>query len=152
MITLTLIGGLLTAAAFSVVVIASWRVHPEVWVGDITKGEEKTEPTPANISWFLAVMVTMVVGTAATAWVAVVDFDAGFFQRFVVAWCVMAIVSLVDLVVIDIVIFMWWRPASLTLEGYDIPLEYRMHVVGALKGLFYGVPIALVAAAVSALA
>ncbi|MEM9134239.1 MAG: hypothetical protein AAF962_24095 [Actinomycetota bacterium] len=152
MIGLTIIGGLITSAVFTVIILASWRLSPTAWLADVTKGEVPTPRTPANVAWFVLIVLSLVGGAMVTAWLAATEYDAGFFARFAAAWVVVAILNLVDLVVIDIAIYLWMRPSWMSIEGYEMPTDYRMHVAGALTGLAIGIPVGLVAATVSLLA
>lgn len=149
MTELAVVWGLVSGTAFTVVVLLSWRITPEVWIGDVTDGEQSPETNVVNVVWFVLVTLTFVGGGFVAAWFAAARFDASLLEAALVAYGAMAIVNLVDLVVVDIVIYLWMRPAWMVLPGLEMPTDYGMHVRGAVKGFAMAVPIALVAGAVS---
>jgi hypothetical protein len=148
-IGIVVVGGLATSLVFTLVVLGSWKLHPEGWIHDVTEGREKHTRTGKDIAGFSAIIGTLLVGTTATAWWAGSALDAGFSGRFLAAWLVMIIVNIVDLGVIDIVIYMWVYPSWMVLPGYEPLHSYRAHAVGALRGIVIGIPLALVAAVIS---
>lgn len=152
MVELALLWGAIGAAAFTAVVLLSWRVTPDVWVGDVTNGEQRPDVNVVNVTWFVLVVASFVGGAFAAAWRAGVAHDASFTQAALVAFGVMAIVNLVDLVVVDIMVFLWMRPSWMTLPGIEMPTDYGMHVRGAINGVVIAAPIALLAGAVSTFA
>lgn len=152
MVQLTLIGGLLLSAVATVLVLASWWRNPETWIADVTDNEHKTPVTPATVTWTVLLFAAAIGIPAVTTWLAAVDHDATFWERVAIAYLVFQFFNLFDLLVIDIVIFVWIRPSWMTIEGYEMPTDYGLHVRAFANGLAIGVPIALVAAAVAALA
>ncbi|MEM8705364.1 MAG: hypothetical protein AAGE98_02825 [Actinomycetota bacterium] len=152
MIPLTLVVGLLVSVAGTAVVLASWYFHPETWIADATEGEQKTPVTPATVSWTVLTFVVLIGGPVVAAWFAATDHAANFGERALVAYGVFVLFNLWDLIVIDIAIYVWLRPSWMTIEGVEIHEGYGMHVKGFLNGLAIGVPVALMAAAVSMLA
>ncbi|MEM9465029.1 MAG: hypothetical protein AAGA90_06635 [Actinomycetota bacterium] len=152
MVALTVTAGVILSVALTVVVLGSWWFTPETWIADATDNEHKTPVTPATVGWTVLLMLVAVGVPVAAAWIGATDHDAGFWERALMAYLIFQIFNLVDLVVIDIVIFVWIRPSWMTIEGYEMPDDYDLHVRGFVNGLAIGMPIAAVAAGVSALA
>ncbi|MEL6893805.1 MAG: hypothetical protein AAFP84_19590 [Actinomycetota bacterium] len=149
MVNLTVLWGAIGSVAFTAVVLLSWRLTPQVWIGDVTNGEQRPDVNIANITWFLLVTVSFVGGGFVAAWLASSRHDASFVQAALVAFAVMAIVNLVDLVIVDIAVFLWLRPSFMTLPGIEMPTDYGMHVRGAVNGLVMAIPISALAALVA---
>ncbi len=149
MTALALFWGLVGSAAFTVVVLVSWWRNPEVWLADVTDGEQKPPTNATTVTWTVLVALTFLGGSFVAAWLAGSVADAGFVERFLVAHAVMAIVNLVDLVVVDIAVYLWWRPSWMTIPGVAMPTDDGMHVRGAVNGFAMAIPIALLAAVVS---
>lgn len=149
MVALALVCGMASAMVFTVVVLLSWRITPEVWLADVTDGEQRTALNATNVTWFVLVAVSFVGGGFVAAWLAAARHDATFVQATLVAFIAMLTVNLVDLLVVDIVVYLWIRPSWMTIPGLEMPTGYGIHVRGALNGVLLAVPISLVAAAVS---
>ena len=149
MVGLALLWGAIGGLAFTAVVLLSWRLTPQVWLGDVTGGEQRPEVNVVNATWFVLVVASFVGGGFAAAWFAASRHDASFVDAAVVAFAVMAIVNLGDLVVVDIAVYLWCRPSFMTLPGVEMPTDYGMHVRGAASGFMMAAPISLLAAALS---
>ncbi|MEM9562730.1 MAG: hypothetical protein AAGA93_08950 [Actinomycetota bacterium] len=148
MTSLALVWGLIGSVAFTSVVLASWWRNPEVWLADVTNGEQRPEANAAAVIWTALVALAFLGGGFVAAWLAASGDGADFVERFLVAYAVMAIVNLVDLVVVDIAVYLWLRPSWMTIPGVEMPTDYGMHVRGAVNGFAMAIPIALVAAVV----
>lgn len=147
----TLVVGAVASALFIAVVIASWWRDPQIWIADLTDGKEPAPRSTALYVWTGLIMAITFVGPLTAAWISAADQGASFWSRIVVAWSVVAIVSLVDLVVVDIAIYIWWAPSWMIIPGYEPQRSLWFHTKASLFGLAIGMPIALVAAAATAL-
>ncbi|MEM1332918.1 MAG: hypothetical protein AAGG08_05615 [Actinomycetota bacterium] len=153
MVTATIIGAVVVSLVFSAVVLGIYRWHPEGFVHEVSRG---TESPPKNLRTavsFALVVTTFFGGTIMTTWWVAADHDLGFTDRFLVAWAVIAIGNLVDLVLLDLVIYTWIHPSFMEVPGYPPMHDHRVHVVGAVKGTtIIGIPAAVLAAAITAAA
>ena len=149
MIALVAWWGLISGAVFTVVVLASWWFTPDMWLGDVTEGEQSALVTPASAAWFVGIVISFAGGGFVAAWIAAADHDAGFVAAALVAYAVMGIVNLVDLVVVDIAVFLWMRPSWMTLPNIEMPTDLGMHIRASLNGLLLAVPLAAVAGIVA---
>ncbi|MEM8858552.1 MAG: hypothetical protein AAGD96_09530 [Chloroflexota bacterium] len=152
MINTTLIGGLITSAAFSVIVLLSWRFTPEVWLHDLTDGAVESPKTPPSYIVFISIIATLVIGSTATAWGFAAENVTTFFQRALMAWLVLVILNLVDLVIIDWLIYIKMYPKFMQVEGIEPLIALWPHVRGFFIGIATGIPIALIAALITMLA
>lgn len=138
-----LVGGLLASLAFSAVIFTSYFWCPEVWISEITEGKETGGSAFKGGIIVAGTLIAMVGGAAGTAWWYGQDAAATYWQLFLVAWLVLFIVNLWDLVVIDIVVYMWIYPSFMQWEGYEPLHRYWPHVKGSLVGAFpLGIPLA----------
>ena len=99
MISAVLVGGLLSSLAFSAVIFASYFLCPEVWISELTEGKESGGSPVKGGLVVAGTLIAMVGGAAWTAWWYGQGADATYWQLFLVAWCVIFIISLWDLVV-----------------------------------------------------
>ncbi|MEM7335009.1 MAG: hypothetical protein AAF490_23230 [Chloroflexota bacterium] len=152
MLQVTLIGGLITSFVFTVIVLLSWRFTPEVWLNDLTEGEVESPRTPPSYIVFIAILATLFIGSTATVWRLAATGTATFLQRFIVAWLVLVMLNLVDLVVIDWFIYMKLEPKFMQIEGIAPLNTLAPHIRGFGIGILTGIPIALIAAAITMLA
>ncbi|MEM6500465.1 MAG: hypothetical protein AAF685_01345 [Cyanobacteria bacterium P01_C01_bin.89] len=148
-----IIGGLITSFIFSVIVLGSWVLAPEAWLSDLTEGRIKSPKNRKTYIVFLSVLTTILAGPIITAWWVGSMQDASFYERSLAAWLVVVILNLVDLIVIDIVIYMWFYPSWMQVEGIEPLHQLWPHTKGALIGCsVLGVPIALIAAGITTFA
>lgn len=146
MIAIALTVGAITSAVFTVAVLASWRRDPEIWIADLTEGRVPAPRTLALYLWTALIIAITIVGPVAAAWWSAADQDASFWSRVLVAWVVVAIVSLVDLVVVDVGVYIWLSPSWMAIPGYEPLRAVWPHIKASVVGLAIGVPVALLAA------
>ncbi|MEM1334325.1 MAG: hypothetical protein AAGG08_12795 [Actinomycetota bacterium] len=149
MIGLALFWGFAASLVFTVVVLLSWRLSPQVWIADVTDGAQRPDITATTIAWTSLVTISYLGGGFVAAWLAAGRSDASFVQAALVAFTAMAIVNLVDLFVVDIAVYLWLRPSWMAIDGIEMPTDHATHVRGAINGFVIAVPASLVAAAVS---
>ena len=150
MVTDTLIGAVLTSLVFSTVVLGIFKWYPDGFVNEVSEGREPTPRTVRSAISFVLVIASILGGMIATTWWVASEHDVGFGGRFLVAWSVIVIGNVVDLVVLDIVIYTWISPSFMEVPGYPPMHDYRYHAVGAVKGsTIIGLPAALLVAAVT---
>ncbi len=148
MITDVLIGGLLASTAFTAVIFASYFWCPEVWIQELTEGREDGGASPWKSGLIVAgTVVAMLGGAGLTAWWVASGGVTSYWVLAAIAWGVLVVINLWDLVVIDIVLYMWVSPSFMQWEGYPRLDRYWPHVRGSLMGAFpIGIPMALIAA------
>lgn len=146
-----IVGGLVTSFVFSLVILASWRISPEAWLSDLTEGKIQSPKTLATYGTFAATVITIVGGAAITAgWIGSV-YGANFYGRFIAAWLVIAILNVVDVLVIDIWIYIWIYPSWMRVEGIEPLHQPWAHIKAGFVGLGIGVPMAAIAAGLTLL-
>lgn len=149
MFNITLVGGLISSIIFSAIVLLSWRYTPEVWLHDLTDGAVESPRTPPAYIVFISIIATLLIGSTASAWSFAAGGPTTFFQRFLIGWFVIAIINLVDLVIIDWLIYIKIYPRFMQVEGVPPLNQLWPHVRGLFIGLATGVPIALIGALVT---
>lgn len=149
MIVTTTLIGLIVSVFFSAFVLISFKVFPEAWLSDLTEGRVQAPRTPGLVIGFVVIIGILVGGTTLGAWWAVSRQDAPFFEAFLAAFGVMVIINLVDLIVLDIIIYIKIYPDFMHLDGVEPLHRYGPHVLGAVKGLAMGLPIALIATTIA---
>lgn len=150
MVAITLVAGAIASLVMTTLVLLSWRFTPQVWLADITEGRLKP-PLKIAIPVTLAIAAVILGGAIAPAWyLAAVD-EANFFQRFLVAWGVTLFINVVDLVIIDWLIYVKIYPTWMRLEGIEKLEGMRPHIDGFFSGLWIGAGFAAIAALVTML-
>jgi hypothetical protein len=137
--------GLLLSLALTVVMIVSFALAPEMWVGDyppdvkarygpMTPRSARLRPYVAFV-FFLVVLVVPVVGLfTLQAQVASVP----FLPALAFAGVTLLVFNLFDLLILDWLLFCTIRPRWLVLpgtEGMAGYRDYRFHLIGFIKGL-----------------
>ena len=145
MVLSVIVGGAITSLVFCLIIFSSWRFSPEVWLSDVTEGAIKS-PTGPAYAVMGSVLVTVLGGSTATAWWFASVYDTNFYERFIAAWLVIALLNLVDLLVVDLLVYIWIYPSWMRLEGVEPLHRLWPHVEGCLTGLTIGVPLAAIAA------
>ncbi|MGD1939042.1 MAG: hypothetical protein ACFCA4_16030 [Cyanophyceae cyanobacterium] len=144
------IGGLVTSLILLVSVVFSWAVVPEAYLSEVTEGKIKSPKNWKTYTALFSILSIIIAGPIATAWWVASAYDASFYERLLAAWLVMVMINIMDLIVIDIVIYMWIYPSWMRIEGVEPLHKYRPHVEGAITGCStIGVPIALIAAGIT---
>ncbi|MEM8985830.1 MAG: hypothetical protein AAGC95_03825 [Pseudomonadota bacterium] len=144
-------GGLVTSVLVSLVIFPTYIFCPKIWLAEISRGKEKHNSALA-IAVTLLVVVILLAGATASAVSYATGNEITFLQRFLIAWGVIALFSLYDLIVIDILFYMWVHPPFMRFEGYP-RLGYWHHTKASLKGAFLpvGMPLAVISALISLL-
>ncbi len=138
-------GGLATSLAVSLLIFPTYIFCPQIWLAELTDGEEQHSPILAMSVALLTVVIMLAGAIASAAWYDAAN-EISFLQRFYVAWGVISLFSLYDLIIIDILLYMWIRPPFMRFEGYPT-LGYWHHTKASLIGIFpVGVPLALISA------
>ncbi|MEM1094646.1 MAG: hypothetical protein AAGJ10_08590 [Bacteroidota bacterium] len=148
-----LIGGMLTCVPFSIMAWLSYIYAIEIWIADVTRGEQEipAESKGKAVAWALAFTLCLLGGSIATAWWVAAQ-GYGFWAATLAAYWVQVVINLFDLVVIDILVYQWMKPKLMDIPGVPRLEGTWPHVIGAAKGLIVGVFLALIAGAVSLLA
>ncbi|MGD1852429.1 MAG: hypothetical protein ACFCBU_18225 [Cyanophyceae cyanobacterium] len=148
-----IVGGLVTSFIFTVIVLVSWVFAPEAWLSDLTEGRVKPPKNTKTHIVFLSVLITVCAGPLITAWWVGAMHDASFYERSLAAWLVIVILNIIDLIVIDIAIYMWVYPSWMKVEGIEPLHQVWPHAKGALIGCsIFGIPIALITAGITTFA
>ena len=148
-----LVGGGITSLVFGVLVAMSYVFAREIWTADISQGAQPVPEASKGkaVAWTLTIILCMLVGSTATAWW-VATKGHGFWEATLAAYWVQIVINVLDLIVIDIIVYQWIKPKVMEIPGVP-PLEGTWpHVIDAAKGLIFGLVFALVASAISLLA
>jgi hypothetical protein len=149
--------GLLFSACFTVVLLAGGLVARDFAVHSFPPAiRERYGPksrrgrqVTAVVAALIAVLVIGVV-TAGMLQVRAVTGELGFVSAFATAAVIMHTFNIVDLLVLDWLVFVRWQPGVMVLPGTEGMPEYRdlrFHFDGFVKGLGICTVIALIAAA-----
>lgn len=133
-----------TTILFVVIVLLSLAYNPRLWIQDFPD-EMQADMEPLSrgeqiVRLLVAVLLLAVVVGIPLLSVLSVQSSRGaqtFFEAFLHIWAIFMIVNLVDLVIIDWVIGIWWQPGFLStpeIESLRHHNTYRFHLVEHLKG------------------
>jgi len=155
--------GLAYATTMSVTFAALLFWDPEIWLGDYPPDVRERFGEPSSRAQRRKRLVRIPVLAlllafpclALLTWAELSPAPLGFVEAFTVPFVVVQVFNLVDLVILDWLLFVRIRPRRLVLPGtadcagYD---DDAFHAVASLKGLVASIPIcALIAAAAVAL-
>ena len=142
-----LIWGGVTSLLFCIMIFASYVFCPRVWLADLTDGEKKPEPVSLAIAVVIMTLAVMIGGATAAAWFYGQSADTTFLNRTIVAWGVIVIVNLVDLVFIDLIVYWLIYPSFMRIEGVPKYKRIWPHFDGFIKGVtLFGAPVSVLAA------
>lgn len=163
-VTLSLLisNGLLFGAVLSLLLVAlmlgSLAVAPDIWVHDYPADiREKYGPKSTRAKrftpYFSLLFFAIMLGVLAFSLVRlrmVVEDPLNFLAAFLTAFLVLFTFNLIDLLIIDWLIFVTVQPAVIILPGTQGMAgykDYRFHFIGFLKGILFSAVFALVIAA-----
>ena len=157
-----LLYGAILSLALSLLIIASLYVNAEMWLGDYPPdiqeryGEmgqkAKSQRIVVGLLFFLVAIAVIVISTFQLT--EAVGENLQFLDVFLNTSIMLLLFNLVDLLILDWLIFVTVQPRFIVLPGtegmagYD---DYRFHFVGFLKGLILIVVVGLVTAGVTLL-
>lgn len=148
MLATTFTASAIGSFVFTAVILLSWRFTPQVWLAEVTEGKQKP-PLKLAIPVTLLILAVILGGMIAPAWYLAAVHKASFFQRFLAAWVVMLIINIVDLVIIDWLIYIKIYPTWMRIDGVEKLEGMRSHIEGFFSGLLLGVGFAMVAAIIT---
>lgn len=133
-----------TSVLFVIIVLTSLAYNPRLWIQDFPEGvQAEMEP----LSWgeqiarvLVAVLLLVVVVGIPVLSVLSVKSARGaitILEAFLHIWLIFMVVNLVDLVIIDWMIGIWWQPGFLSspeIEPVRHHNTYRFHLIEHLKG------------------
>lgn len=133
-----------TSALFVLIVLGSLRYNPRLWIQDFPE-EIQVEMEPLSKEERLTrllmggLLLVVVVGIPLVSVLSLKPAGEGitFLEGFLHIWLIFMVVNLVDLVLIDCVIGIWWQPEFLStpeLESLRQHLTVRFHIIEHLKG------------------
>lgn len=150
-----------TSVLFVVIVIISLAYNPRLWIQDFPK-EMQAEMAPLSRDERLArvlvafLLLGVVIGIPLLSVLRLKSMQGSitFLEGFLHIWIIFMSVSLIDLVIIDWAIVVWWQPDFLSTPEIE-PLSqyntYRFHVIEHLKGTVLLTAVALVLSVIVAL-
>ncbi|MEM0985587.1 MAG: hypothetical protein AAGJ32_05030 [Pseudomonadota bacterium] len=148
----TLVFGLSYAAVIGAMIILSYRANPRLWLHDYPQEMQALVPpkTADEIRqmrlWAIPVTGTMVLAPLGFAlWHHPVQ-DFSYLGAFIVIWTVMQVFNLFDLIVLDWIVTVWWRPPWVQLEGAE-HMRHHDNLAFHFRGFLAGLPIAVIGAA-----
>lgn len=143
-----------TSILFVVIVLVSLTYNPRLWIQDFPK-EMQAEMAPLSRGERVArvlvavLLLVVVIGIPLLSVLRLKSMQGGitFLEGFLHIWFIFMSVNVVDLVIIDWAIGVWWGPEFLSTPEID-PLRqyntYRFHVIEHLKGTVLLTVVALV--------
>lgn len=138
--------GALVSILTSALILGSLAYNPRIWIGDAPEEmQEGAAPlTPAEKRtrslWAIPILVTMFVLLPLIAVWRNQTFGFTYFEGFAFLWIAFMVFNVVDLVIIDWLIIVWWRPGWAAVPEVDHLAHYNtysFHFKGFLKGCVY---------------
>ncbi len=141
--------GLILSLLLSLVIFGSFAVNPEVWLNDYppdirNKFGPMSQKARRQRIPFAVLFLAISLGTVIVGFARVVQWlggDAGALEAFIYAYLVFQVFNLIDLLVLDWLIFVRWQPKFVVLpgtEGLAGYKDYGFHFRGFLVGLAIG--------------
>jgi len=153
--------GLILSGLLMVVMLASMVWNPAIWVGDYPPdirarfgppdARTQRQKKIIGLPFFLALIGTL---TAAVRGLPAAGLTPTFGTVFASIFLVVLVFNLVDLLIIDWLIFVTWQPRLIVLPGTAGLAGYRdygFHFIAFLKGLGFCLIAALLAAGLNSL-
>lgn len=141
--------GLILAAMLSAVVLLSWRLDPEIWVYDLTKGAKKGNTKGYRST--LILMIVVLTGFMVHADTQVIDLNPQISQSslFVLNILMLGMYALVKFFLIDYLIYSKIKPGFMKID--DVPFETNIffHLRLLVLNMLYGGVFCYLAAIIS---
>lgn len=108
--------GLAVSGVLTVLILASIAHNPRLWLGDAPKEMQKAatplskEERSLRIKWAVPVLLFMVVVIPLVTFLIHQKTPLSYIDAFGLMWIAWMIFNLVDLVIIDWWIVVWWKP------------------------------------------
>ena len=145
------IGSTLASTVLTIFVCLTFIFTPNLWLSEISEGKIKTKLNFINITTTVLIIAIILGSSFLMAWWIKYNYTSDFWVLFLGAYIIQVAINLVDLLIIDILIYMWIYPPFMQLEGVEPLHSYWYHTKGALKGIsVIGIPFALLSAGVAA--
>jgi hypothetical protein len=133
LISTAILIGLLMAAILTALILGSLAHNPRIWLGDASK-EIKAAVPPLNADekrlrnlWAIPIFaVTFLMPLAAAFWYEANYQPMNYLEAFLFLWLIWMIFNLVDLIIIDWFVVVWWQPSWSTIPD----VVHLMHSVG----------------------
>ena len=160
LMTMSLLAGLLTSVLLTGLILGSLAYNPRLWVGDapdemqaaaapLTRIESRMR-TAIAVPFFIIILV---VPFGALFWYEMNYGALSFWNAFRFLWVTLMTFNLVDLILIDWLVVVWWQPSWTILKEAEHLYElnsYTFHFYAFLKGCIGITVFTLLAAAVIA--
>jgi hypothetical protein len=137
-----LYGGLVTVLT-SVLILASLAHNPRIWLGDAPQEMQDALPPLSKAEnrlrgvWSIPIIGSMLLLLPLIAIWRNQFYDFSYFEGFVFLWIGLMLFNLVDLVIIDWIIIVWWQPTWTTFPDAAHLMHtntFRHHFNGFLTG------------------
>ncbi|MEM7217327.1 MAG: hypothetical protein AAF515_03110 [Pseudomonadota bacterium] len=150
------LAGVLLSVWLCAMILLSFRHSPRLWLHHFPREMQALVPPKtaaenrSSLLWALPTTGSMILVPLLAALAGNGEHNFGYLQAFCFIWVCLQMFNLIDLVILDWLVFVWWHPSFMQLDGASSALQhntYWFHFVGFAKGLLIGT----VAAAVLAL-
>ncbi|MCB0034281.1 MAG: hypothetical protein KDE51_09690 [Anaerolineales bacterium] len=143
-VTVSLTTGFIVSAVLTVLILVSLANNPRIWIQDAPQ-EMQAVMTPltaqekrVRILWAIPIFaVALIPPFAALAWYQAAQQPLGYWQGVLFLWLVMMTFNVIDLLLIDWLIVVWWHPSWTMLpevEHLNHLNNYAFHFKAFLKG------------------
>lgn len=149
-----LLAAAVTSLLFGALVLGSLTYNPRLWKQDFPSAVRQEMAPLSRRERIERVLLAGLLGAVVIGipLLSVITVKSGqgevtFFEGFLHIWLVFMAVNIVDLIVIDWLIGIWWQPAFLLTPEIEPLLQhntYRFHAVEHLKGALFLSGLALV--------
>lgn len=130
--------GMMLSSILMIVYFFSFKVDAEIWRFELTGGREKGNQKGYWI-WFIihfSITCTLMFIASANLWKQSTEVNQS--TLFVLNIFIYAIYALVDLLVVDLIIYMRLKPPFMALEGLGINKDLLHHAKGFFIHMIYG--------------
>lgn len=148
--------GLLYSTWLSVFILLSYKQNSRLWLHDYPKEMQALVPPKTlqekkqMLAWALPVTGSMVFAPLLFVWLRHSVYEFTYAEAMLSIWMIMQIFSLIDLLILDWLITVWWRPRFIQLEGAE-DLSHHDNYFHHFKGFIFGVGFSTIGAAITAL-
>ena len=113
--TALILGGVVSLIS-SVLILTSLAHYPRIWIGDAPRQMQRaampltSEEKRLRVKWAIPILSSLVVVIPAVTWLIHRNRPLSYGEAFSLMWIAWMVFNLVDLVIIDWLIAVWWQP------------------------------------------
>ncbi|MEM7100927.1 MAG: hypothetical protein AAF541_21895 [Pseudomonadota bacterium] len=130
----------------SVLILLSYKHEPRIWLHDYPQEMQDLVPPKSDAElrlmklWSIPITGSMILLPLVIALLRHEVYHFTFFSAYLFIGAIMLVFCLIDLIILDWLITVWWRPAWMHLKGAEEMMHldnYQHHLVRSCKGLVF---------------